>query len=506
MSVIQVVGLGPGDMSLLPLGTMQQLQSGKPLFFRTYVHPVVEQLLAEGLQAQSFDHLYETGGSFGEIYEQMAESLFQAAKDHREIVYAVPGHPLMAEQSVQNLLNQSVERGVEVVILSGQSFVDAVCTLLKVDPIDGLCILDGTALDSKQVHPTLHTLIVQVFDRRVASEVKLTLMEVFPDDYLVTVVRAAGVSGGERRETLPLHELDRLEWIDHLTTIYAPPSPEPEILKRDPWQVVNLVRRLREPGGCPWDRKQTHQSLRPYVIEEAYEVAEAIDTEDDFALAEELGDLFLQVLLHAQIGAEEGAFDIRDVFGALADKLMRRHPHVFGEQAARSPEEAEGFWEAAKATEQVKSEADVSHSDRQTESTIFAKIKWSQPPLTTSLALQRAASSVGFDWQDIDGVVAKLREEIDEVNECLQVGTVDHEAVKDELGDVLFTAVNLARWLQVDVDAALNLANRKFLRRILAVEKILQKSGQDFGMMTPQQLDFYWNQSKAQEKTLPIED
>jgi tetrapyrrole methylase family protein / MazG family protein len=507
LSVIHVVGLGPGDMSSLPLGTLQQLQSGKPLFFRTFVHPVAGQLLQEGLQAESFDDLYETGDSFETIYQQMAENLFRAATQHGEIVYAVPGHPLMAEQSVQNLLNASTRRSVEVAILSGQSFVDAVCVLLSVDPIDGLSILDGTALDSQRLNPTLHTLIVQVFDRKVASEVKLTLMEVFPDDYLVTVVRAAGVRGEERRETVPLHELDRVLWIDHLTTVYIPPSSKPEILKRDPWQVVNLVRRLREPGGCPWDRKQTHKSLRPYVLEEAYEVAEAIDNEDDFALTDELGDLFLQVLLHAQIGAEEGSFDVRDVFGALADKLIRRHPHVFGEEAARSLEEAEQFWQAAKSSEVVPPTATPSPElDMQAESTLFSKVKWSQPPIATSLALQKAAADIGFDWPDIDGVFAKIREETDEVAESLKRREAEPGGVTDEFGDLVFTVVNLARWLQVDVDTTLNLANRKFLRRILTVEKILQKSGQDFGMITPQQLDFYWNQSKGQEKTLPIED
>nr|WP_054968382.1 nucleoside triphosphate pyrophosphohydrolase [Alicyclobacillus ferrooxydans] len=527
LPVIHVVGLGPGDMSSLPLGTMQQFKTGLPVFFRTFIHPVAGELLADGLSAQSFDEMYESGQSFESIYALMAEKLIAYAKEHGEIVYAVPGHPLMAEQSVQNLIKAAPAFDVDVTIGSGQSFVDAVCALIKVDPIEGLSILDGTNLESRQIHPSLHTLIVQVFDRAVASDVKLTLMEAFPDDYPCTVIRAAGVKSEERAETVPLYELDHLGWIDHLTTVYVPPTENQAVLRRDPWQLVNLVKRLREPGGCPWDQKQTHKTLRKYLIEEAYEVAEAIDNDDEFALAEELGDLLLQVLLHAQIGAEEGSFDIRDVFAALADKLIRRHPHVFGASKAQSAEEAEQYWEAAKAGETTDNPTDAVPGQRDRKASVFAKVKWAQPAVATSLDLQKAAAKVGFDWGSVTEVLAKVREETDEVAQSLATSesgetkgtetngdiqtrpTIDSRPTDhtvEELGDLLFTIVNLARWLGTDVEEALSLANRKFSRRVLLVEKILQKNGQNFEEMSPQQLNFYWNQSKAKEKTLAFDD
>jgi len=498
MAVIHVVGLGPGDEASLPVGTVSLLRSGRPVYVRTFVHPVMDVLLSEGLLASSFDYMYETGQRFEDIYHEMANELLGAAKTHGEIVYAVPGHPLMAEQSVQNLLEQAPAAGVEVRIGPGHSFVDDVCGVLHIDPIQGLTILDGTRFNAHALHPGLHTLIVQVFNRAVASDVKLTLMDVLPDEYQVKVVRAAGVAGSQRVEAVALYDLDRLEWIDHLTTVYVPPTNVPEILRGEAWYVADLVRRLRAPDGCPWDRAQTHSSLRPYVLEEAYEVAEAIDGEDEAVLADELGDLWLQILLHAEIASENGTFTVRDVYGALADKLLRRHPHVFGDVKAASVEAAQASWQQMKAAERAGGGAEVGAEVP----SALSGIKWAQPASLVSRELQTAAASLGFDWPSLEGVTAKVSEELNELADELaetELAPRAADRIREEFGDVLFTVVNLARWLNVDVEQALALSNRKFFRRFTGVEKLLRENGQDLGKVPLNVLETYWNQIKVEE-------
>lgn len=490
MPKIYVVGLGPGSREGLPLGTYQKLQSGLPVFLRTRVHPVVASLSEEEISFQSFDYLYETGEGFAQVYSEMTRLLLAAAANHGEIVYAVPGHPLMAEQSVQNLLRQAAAAtpSVDIEVGSGQSFFDPVCTALRLDPVEGLLFLDGTTLSSDQLRGGLHTLIAQVYNRQLASEVKLTLMDVYPDDYPITVVRAAGVPGEEQIDHVLLYELDRLDLIDHLTTVYLPAGREAKLLVRDPWFVVDLVRRLRSPGGCPWDLKQTHQTLRPYVIEEAYEVASAIDEQDPWALQEELGDVFLQVLLHAQIGSESGDFTVRDVFEALGDKLIRRHPHVFGDAQADSVVEAEMAWQAAKDKETSAPEG----------KRVLSGLRRGQPAWKLARAMQDRAAKAGFDWERIDDVFAKLREELQEVEQAIEGS--DSERIEDEAGDLLFTVVNVLRWLDLDLETVLAGANQKFERRFSGVERRVEDHGGDWKQLSMEQLQGFWEEIKNQNR------
>lgn len=480
MPTIHVVGLGPGDLDSLPVSTYRLLQSGLPVYLRTAVHPVVPQLRELGVEFESFDAFYESESTFEHVYRGIAEALTEAAKRHGEVLYAVPGHPLMAEQSVQNLL---ADTRVEVKIGPGQSFLDPVCTALSLDPINGLVLLDGTSLRAAQLAPGIPTLVAQVFARTVATEVKLTLMEVYPDEHLVTVVRAAGVTGQERILEVPLYQLDHLDWLDHLTTLYVPPCES--ALARDPGMLAELVARLRAPGGCPWDRKQTHQSLRPYVIEEAYEVAHAIDEGDDQALADELGDLFLQVLLHAQIGSEEGLFTLRDIYERLGNKLIRRHPHVFGEEKARTAEEAQAIWSAQKQTEVAE--------EPFAQASWLSGLRWGRPAAQVAVDLQERAAKLGFDWPDLTGVVTKLREELEEFEDAQREGG---ERMSEELGDILFTVVNLARWLSVDPEQVLAGTNQKFVQRFDYVVKRAANGTDQSAAAHLERLERYWQEAK----------
>ena len=247
-------------------------------------------------------------------------------------------------------------------------------------------------------------------------------------------------------------------------------------------QLINVVARLRDPDqGCPWDLKQTHASLVPYVLEEAHEVADAIRHGDDSNLKEELGDLLLQVILHAQIGREQGRFDVDAIASAISDKLIRRHPHVFGEEP-RS-------WDAIKAEEQADSLAQSSSplSDR-----LSSKVR-GMPALAGAMAISKQAAKAGFEWDDMAGVWEKVQEELDELKEAIASGDQGH--AQEELGDLLFTLVNVARWCRLDPEEGLAGTNHRFLNRFSRVESAL---GGDLQGRSIQELETLWQAAKAQ--------
>jgi tetrapyrrole methylase family protein/MazG family protein len=348
---IKVLGLGAGDKNLLPIGVYQELLQASHLYLRTKEHPVVPQLEEEGVSFLSFDAIYEQFDQFEQVYEEIASALLRLGKEYGVIHYAVPGHPIVAERTVQLLLQQSTELGFEVELVGGQSFLDPLLGRLQVDPVEGLLFLDGTSLKGSSLHPECQTIITQVYDAYIASEVKLTLMEVFPDDHRVIVATAAGIEGQESILDIPLYELDRVATLSNLTALYVPPTTDEKAINRQYYQAREVFRRLRGEDGCPWDKKQTHQSLKKYLIEEAEEVLEAIDQDDSDHLMEELGDVLLQVFLHAQIAEDDGLFTMEDVIQSLNEKMIRRHPHVFGEMSLENSDEVIKQWDEIKKEE-----------------------------------------------------------------------------------------------------------------------------------------------------------
>jgi tetrapyrrole methylase family protein/MazG family protein len=268
----------------------------------------------------------------------------------------------------------------------------------------------------------------------------------------------------------------------------VPPLPALDNLA-SPHGMAAISARLRAPDGCPWDRKQTHASLRPFVLEEAYETVDAIERGTPADLAEELGDLFLQIILHAQLAAEEGAFDLTDVYRTLGAKIVRRHPHVFGDTEVRDAAEVLRNWESIKAQERTDAGAATSP---------FAGIARALPALPASREIQERASSMGWDWPSIEGVWEKVSEELAELHEA---GEADGDAARDarlhELGDVLFATVNLARWLKLDPEEALRAANRRWIERYERVEALAAARGLVLAELSADDKDSLWNEAKA---------
>ncbi len=505
---ITIVGLGPGGRQHLTLEAQQVLRGASEIYLRTKQHPVVHSLLSKGV-LHSFDYLYEEKESFRDIYEEIANRILDLATRPEGVVYAVPGHPLVAEESVRLILRMAKEKGLTVRIVSGVSFLDPLFTLLELDPItQGLQVVDATLLVEyseawngppgsieggrryaaaslwarQPFEPTVPLIIGQLHNRAVASAVKLVLQEFYPSDHSVTLVRWAGIEGKEEKRSLALFELDRQSDIDHLTSLYVPSIPIGDDLAAVAG-LRHVIARLRAPGGCPWDRKQTHASLKPHVIEEAYEVVDALDAGDKDKLCEELGDLLLQIVLHSQLATEDGEFLMEDVCRGINSKLIRRHPHIFAEQVVADAEEVLRNWEQIKKEEKGEGTSSLNNLPK------------SMPALAYAQSIQRRAARLGFDWKEIAGVIDKVAEETRELASAKSASEREQE-----FGDLLFALVNVARWLDINAEDALRLASKKFVRRFNRVEELCAQRGLDMEKLTLEELDELWEESKSGEK------
>ncbi|WP_246042021.1 nucleoside triphosphate pyrophosphohydrolase [Robertmurraya kyonggiensis] len=483
MNKIVVIGLGAGDLEQLPLGIYRLLKESKHIYLRTKEHPVIKELEQEGLSFASFDETYEKHDTFEAVYEEITRELFHLAEKD-SIVYAVPGHPLVAERTVQLLLEREEAQGIKIEISGGQSFLDPLFQAVKMDPIEGFQLLDGTSLHRDEIEIRQHVIIGQVYDTFIASEVKLTLMEKLPDDYEVYIVTAAG-SKQEKVTKVLLYELDREVTLNNLTSVYVPPLSDETILYKDFSKLRQIIAALRGPNGCPWDKEQTHQSLKKYLIEECYELIEAINEEDIDHMIEELGDVLLQIMLHAQIGEDEGYFSISEVIESISDKMIRRHPHVFGDVQAETADDVVKNWQEIKREEK----------GEETTTSLLDKVSKNLPSTLRAYELQKSAAKVGFDWEHVEDAWLKVKEELLEFEQ--EMKSNDQEALIKEFGDILFALINIARFLKINPEEALLSTNQKFKRRFSYVEERVKETGKEFSEFTLMELDHFWNEAKS---------
>jgi tetrapyrrole methylase family protein/MazG family protein len=464
---ITVVGLGPGGKQYLTLEALEKIKEAGILYLRTERHPIVGFIRDLGIKTYSFDDIYDTKENFEDVYDEIVDKLVNLCKD-QDIVYAVPGSPFVAEYTVQRLIDISEkDKDIHLEFIAGVSFIEAIVNTLKRDPIGGLKIIDGLQINSQRLDITVDTIITQVYNNFIASQVKIKLMEYYDEEHMITIIRGAGVKGEEKIIEVPLYELDRTEHLDHLTSIFIPKTSNNITKKYEMDNLVNIMQKLRSKEGCPWDKKQTHQSLKPYLIEECYEVLEAIEEEDVDLLEEELGDLLLQIVFHCEIARESGYFDIKDVITGICQKLIRRHPHVFGDISVDTTDKVLENWEEIK--RQEKDEKSYTES--------LMRIPKHLPALMKSYKVQAKAAKVGFDWDSIDGAMEKVKEEFQELINVFK--TEKQDEIKEEIGDLLFAIVNVARFLKVRPELALNETIEKFIRRFEYIERAANRNGQN---------------------------
>src|SRR6266550_3543720 len=508
-TAITILGLGPGrweDLTLQARALLERAASDKKtVFFRTLIHPIIEPLKHEipNLSITSFDSFYDEATNWDTLYQRIAQEICTQAEQHSSVLYAVPGHPLIGEASVQLILQQARERGLSTSIVAGLSFLEPVCATLELDPFtSGMQIIDATELAglrseeiAGKIIPTIPLLVAHIYHRRQASAVKLALGECYPDEWPVKLVRSTGltasetvreqggdkprpyittgetvgeqggdkprpyITAGETVIEMPLYEIDRASLANHFNTLYVPP--------------LEALDALRIP-----------ETLR-YVIEETYEVVEALEENDLEKLAEELGDLLLQVYLHAEIARQDGDFNIGDVLEHVSAKLIRRHPHVFGQIEVANAGQVVQNWEEIKRQERIAAGKDV-----QSES-ILDGVPLASPALIVAQKYQKRAAKIGFDYDNLQAVLAKLTEELQELQEA---ATPEHK--REEMGDVLFMVARVARELNIDAEEALRYANRKFRQRFQAMEHITRQEGRTFSSYSLEEWLHLWTRVK----------
>ncbi|MCS6835611.1 MAG: nucleoside triphosphate pyrophosphohydrolase [Anaerolineae bacterium] len=481
MATLTIIGLGSGSADDLTRRAWRALEATPRLILRTRRHPCVPDL-PRSAQAESCDDLYEQYARFEDVYNAIVDRVLSACQQG-DVAYAVPGDPTVGEATTWRLLSAAQAQGHHVELIHGLSFIEPSLRYAQVDAMNGLQIVDGldvAAQHHPQINPDYPCLIGQVYSRDVASDVKLTLMNQYADDFEVVLIHGAG-SDSPRVERCPLYQIDRSKHISHLTTLYLP-----ALGQRSSFEAFQeIIAHLRAPEGCPWDRKQTHESLRPYLLEETYEVLEAIDKGDWDELASELGDLLLQVVLHTQIAIDEGEFTMTDVLRRVSAKMIRRHPHVWGEvDVDDDSEQVKANWEEIKRAERA--------AKGQAERGLLEGVNQAAPALLVAYELTRKAAQVGFDWPDVEGVRAKAREEL---AEALQAESSAEQV--EELGDLLFVLVNWLRKLgEDDPESLLRRVNAKFVRRFGYVEQMARQQGRDLATMTLAEMDALWDEGK----------
>ncbi|HUS43980.1 MAG TPA: nucleoside triphosphate pyrophosphohydrolase [Ilumatobacteraceae bacterium] len=484
---IIVVGLGPGGHDHVTAETRNEIERATHRYLRTSVHPSAD--LVTG--ATTFDHLYDTADTFDDVYTQIADELIAAARDVGEILYAVPGSPLVLERTVRHLLASG---DVTCDLRPAMSFLDVAWARLGVDPIEaGVRLVDGHEFATAAAGERGPLLVAHTHANWVLSEIKLAVDEAVGDEP-VTILHALGTTD-ERMVDTTWAELDRTIEADHLTSVWIPHLAAP--VGGAYVRFHELTRTLRE--QCPWDIEQTHASLIPHLLEETYEVVDAIqaldadpsiDADPDTDLIEELGDLLYQIEFHATIAEQEGRFTITDVANGIHDKLVRRHPHVFGDLMG-----------ADLGTTEVLSNWDDIKRHEKSRTSVFDGIPRSMPALAYAAKVGSKASKVGFDWPDVDGAFSKIAEETVELHEAMNEAR--HEpsgadaATTDELGDLLFAIVNVARHLDIDPELALRAATDKFRTRFEGVERLARERSIDLRSAELVTLDGLWDEVKS---------
>ena len=480
---VVIVGLGPGPRNTVTQATLEAIERIDVQFVRTKRHPTADLMP----KATSFDSLYDTLPTFEDVYFAITEAVVAAAIKHGEVLYAVPGSPLSLESSVAQLRADS---RVDVQVLPALSFLDLAWEALGIDPVNaGVRLIDGHrfALDASGERGPL--LVAQVHADWVLSDVKLS-HESANGNEPVVLLHHLGLPD-QRVEHTTWQELDRVLPADHLTTLYIAQMAEP--VSGELARLHQLARTLRE--QCPWDREQTHDSLIKHLIEETYEVVDAIEALDaddpatDEAFIEELGDLLYQVEFHATIAEQQGRFSMADVARSIHDKLVRRHPHVFGDVVANSANDVVQTWDEVKRSEKKSADGAASST--------FTGVAKSGPSLQYATKIQKRAADVGFDWPNADGAFEKIVEESAEIRQAVALNS-DPETVRMELGDLLFSVVNLSRHLGHDAEQALRGASDKFRHRFEQVEQLALSRDIDLAKAPLEQLDALWDEVKKQ--------
>ena len=467
--MIYLVGLGAGGAHELSEQALHALHRAQRVWVTHPEHPSVRVLQLVGV---AFEPCPNT-------LEQTLATLLHAPE--RIVALAMPGHPLLGNPLTVQVLAAAAEGGRSVRLVPSRSPVEPVLEATMYAVPDGVQVISAARLPHVACEPTLPTLWfgIETPERLRALHAHLNLY--YPPHHEVILVHAPGDASVETRR-LPLARLTEMP-CDSQTYLLVPPCLRREQTYAGFEGLTRVVAALRAPEGCPWDREQTHESLKPHLLEETYETLEAIDRADPAELREELGDLLLQVLMHSQIASETGAFDIHQVVQHLIEKLIARHPHVFGDAHAETAAQVLKNWDATK-------------RQRGRRDSVLDGVPRTMPALARAQEISKRAARVGFEWDSIDGVLDKLREEETELRQAIESG--DSARIASELGDLLFTVVNIARHAKVDAEQCLRQMVDRFTVRFQWMEAEAARQNRPLESLSPDEWEALWQQAKRE--------
>lgn len=467
MPTITIVLLSAPDH--MTVAALDAIRHAPTLFLQTDRHPYAAVVKNAGVLYRAMDDLYEQAEDFDALNRLIAARLTESGT----CVYAVTGR--IENAQLPAIRAVAKEKGYEVAVLpavppSAVAFPD--CQT-------GRVVAAAELTEETQI---VLPLTVEEIDSPIrAGQVKLLLSEYVPDEWEILVAETDGDCKVSVR-AVPLYELDRLPRYGATTMAYIPPVPFADQQRFGYRDLSDVMRRLRAPNGCPWDREQTHASLRAALLEECYELLDAIDAADDAHILEELGDVLMQVVFHSIIAAEQGRFTERDVTTNVVNKLVYRHPHIFGTVHVDSADEVLVNWDKLKRIEK----AQTTHTD------VLKSVPRNLPSLTMAYKVQKKAANVGFDWDSAAEALSKIIEEAQE----LQAAMAGNGDVKEEMGDLLFSVVNVARLLKADPELLLRAATDKFIARFADMEALAAHRGCKLEEMTMSQMDELWENAK----------
>ena len=471
MSKITVISLGPGPQEHLTLGALSALEKAEKVVLRTEKCDAAAYLREKGISFDTLDHLHETCDDFEELAENAAREVLKAA-ENVPVCYAV--FDAGNDETVRILMQHTAD----IAILPGMPLS---APLLSQLPQEKTEIQTAAALSVTGTQNPL--LILELDSRMLAGECKLQLLSWYDAD---TEVYFFPPAAGAKRSfvKIPLCDMDRQKAYDHTAALLIPMQTLENKARYDFYDLVQVMGILRGENGCPWDKEQTHETLRKYLIEEAYETAAAIDDEDWLAVADELGDVLLQVVFQASIGAQYGTFELSDITTAICKKMIHRHRHIFGSDHCETAEDVVDNWEKIKKEER----------GFKTQSEVLQGVTRGLAPLMRAAKVQKKARDVGFDWDDPMEALQKVHEEADEVADAIREKNAAH--LEEELGDLFFSCVNVSRLCGVEAETALQRATEKFVNRFTAMENAILRDGKCLKDLTLSEMDVYWNSSK----------
>ncbi|MGI6308094.1 MAG: nucleoside triphosphate pyrophosphohydrolase [Dethiobacteria bacterium] len=495
MFKLYVAGLGRGGTEALSGILDQQCFSPEP---RTCIFHAAPPYFREPVEKRDFKLINiqeeiktNPGDSLKSICEHAAEYILGILKEEGSALLILPGRPWPGEALLAELEAQKGPMEISLKIMSGEESWDFALDFLKLEMgikfSRGVTFFDAHHLKELSDPPRGELLIAHPCSRELLSGVRRRLLYFYPPRHPVNILQFNAKGDLFLLQSEPLEHLGRDGAFNCWTYLHLTPPPYYSL-----GEMAGIVKQLRSPEGCPWDRQQDHFSLKSCLLEETYEVLEAINKGVPAELCEELGDLLLQVVFHSELAVEEGDFSLWQVIDGLARKIRRRHPHVFQNEKVQSVAEVKMKWQ------------EIKQQERGGEKTDRFALPAELSALMKAQKVQKKAAEVGFDWPDVNGVVEKLYEEARELDAAQKAG--DRLQIEEEIGDLFFALVNLARFLEINAEIALSLTVDKFIRRFRYIEEQVDRRGGDFAHFSLSELDGWWEEAKKLERGNPEQE